>query len=238
MHEVVSHDMSFCLSAPVNQYLYISGHLTTNRIIFYESTGNAYIFSWVLALFVLETSMWFVRDSRESVHHTLEQKEEEYKAYQQKVLEKSHQLQEDAARQNEELQRQRSQSRDWTQTMFRRNTLSLGSADSAGREQQQQSQQEDREPPSLRTGASDGLNNESNITYNRMTNEGVTGIQAERSNKVDDTDTDAPHHHFQMNDIGDDDDNDENIDDEIRQERMLREADRSAYFDTLADDIL
>ena len=188
-------------------------------------------------MFVLETSMWFVRDSRESVHRTLEQKEEEYKAYQQKVLEESHQLQEDVARQNEELQRQRSQSRDWTPTMFRRNTLSLGSADSAGREQQQPSKQEDRKSPSLRTGASDDLDNKSNIGNNRKANVGGNEI-LDRSNKVDESDTDAPHHHFQMNDIGDDEDNDENVDDEIRQERMLRETDRSAYFDTLAEDIL
>jgi hypothetical protein len=170
--------------------------------------------------------MWFVRDSREAVHHNLEQKDEEYRAFQQKVLEKSHKRQEDAAmRQSDELHRQRSQSRDWAPSLFRRNTLSFGSADGTGREQQEQQQQQQQQQgkvPSLKTE-----------DVNDSNNERTTG------GRRDLDDGDAPHHHFQMNDLeGDDTNNDDDVDDEIRQERMMREADRSAYFDTLADDVL
>jgi hypothetical protein len=138
-------------------------------------------------------------------------KDEEYKAYQQKVLEKSQKLQEDAARREDQGQQT---SRDWAGNMFRRNTLSTGSADSAG------CQIMDPKPPSSRE--------QDQIT--------------DTSNDRDDVDDngigdDLPHHHFQMKDVKDEDD--ENVNEEIRQELKMRDEDRSsAYFDTLADDVV
>jgi hypothetical protein len=108
--------------------------------------------------------------------------------------------------------------------LFRRNTLSFGSADGAGREQQEQQQQQQQQGkvPSLKTEDVNDSNNERTTDGRRDLDDG-----------------DAPHHHFQMNDLeGDDTNNDDDVDDEIRQERLMREADRSAYFDTLADDVL
>jgi hypothetical protein len=176
-----------------------------------NTAGNAYVFSWATTLFVLETLSWYIRDSRSSVHHMLEQKDEEYKAYQQKVLEKSQKLQEDAARREDQGQET---SHDWARNMFRRNTLSAGSADSAGR------QIMDPKPPSSQE------------------QDPITDIPNDRDDVVDDngTDDDLPHHHFQMKDVEDEDD--ENVNEEIRQELKMKDEDRSAYFDTLADDVL
>lgn len=153
--------------------------------------GNAYVFSWTTTLFVLETSIWFIRDSRSSVHQTLEQKGEEYRKHQSQVLENTRKLQEEA----EAKRRVESPREEWT--MFRRNTIGSDSVVDGG----QRSPQESRPLPKADT---------------IVDTDETTGVR------------------FEMKDVSD---HDEHVDDEIRQERQMMEADRSAYFDTL-DDIL
>jgi hypothetical protein len=64
--------------------------------------GNAYFFTWATTVLVLETTMWFVHDSRGGVHATILQKEEEYRQHQQDVLEATRKLQMGAMQQREE----------------------------------------------------------------------------------------------------------------------------------------
>ena len=54
--------------------------------------GNAYFFTWVTTIFVMETFIWFVHDLRKGVHSALQVKEREYHKRQQEVLEKSRAL--------------------------------------------------------------------------------------------------------------------------------------------------
>jgi hypothetical protein len=56
---------------------------------FASLVGNAYFFTWMTTVFVMETFLWFIHDFRASVHTALQEKEKEYKRHQQQVLAKS-----------------------------------------------------------------------------------------------------------------------------------------------------
>jgi hypothetical protein len=51
--------------------------------------GNAYFFTWLCTIFVMETSVWWVHDWRKRIQSLLEQQEVDYRKIQQEVLEKS-----------------------------------------------------------------------------------------------------------------------------------------------------
>jgi hypothetical protein len=54
--------------------------------------GNAYFFTWINTVFVMETFIWFVHDLRKGVHSALQVKEREYKKFQREVILKSRAL--------------------------------------------------------------------------------------------------------------------------------------------------
>jgi len=51
--------------------------------------GNAYFFTWMMVIFVLEGMVWFVHDVRQNLHRVLKEKEEEYRNHQQAVYEEA-----------------------------------------------------------------------------------------------------------------------------------------------------
>jgi hypothetical protein len=51
--------------------------------------GNAYFFTWLCTIFVMETSVWWIHDWRKRIQSQLEQQEVDYRKIQQEVLEKS-----------------------------------------------------------------------------------------------------------------------------------------------------
>jgi hypothetical protein len=53
---------------------------------FASLVGNAYFFTWATTVFVMETSLWYLHDFRGNVHKAVQEKQEEYKRHQQKVL--------------------------------------------------------------------------------------------------------------------------------------------------------
>jgi hypothetical protein len=55
--------------------------------------GNAYFFTWILVIFVVEGSVWFIHDVRKEQHRMLREKEEEYLKRQRKVLEQTRSIQ-------------------------------------------------------------------------------------------------------------------------------------------------
>ena len=59
---------------------------------FASLVGNAYFFTWLTTVFVMETSLWFIHDFRGSVHKALDEKNLEYKLQQEKVLQQSKQM--------------------------------------------------------------------------------------------------------------------------------------------------
>ena len=59
---------------------------------FASLVGNAYFFTWLTTVLVMETSLWFIHDFRGSIHKALEEKEQEYREHQQRVLERSRQV--------------------------------------------------------------------------------------------------------------------------------------------------
>ena len=59
---------------------------------FASLVGNAYFFTWLTTVLVMETSLWFIHDFRGSIHKALEEKEQEYREHQQQVLERSRQV--------------------------------------------------------------------------------------------------------------------------------------------------
>jgi hypothetical protein len=66
--------------------------VTTTPGGFAAFVGNAYFFTWATTIFVMETSMWFIHDSRGGVHQTILKKEQEYRQHQQDVLEAARKL--------------------------------------------------------------------------------------------------------------------------------------------------
>ena len=54
--------------------------------------GNAYFFTWINTVFVMETFIWYVHDLRKGVHSALQAKEREYQRRQQEVLQRSRAL--------------------------------------------------------------------------------------------------------------------------------------------------
>jgi uncharacterized membrane protein len=55
--------------------------------------GNAYFFTWLLVIFVLEAFVWFVHDQRKRLHLALKEKANEYHNKQREVLQKTRELQ-------------------------------------------------------------------------------------------------------------------------------------------------
>ena len=51
--------------------------------------GNAYFFTWLGTIFVMETAVWWVHDWRKSIQSQLEQQEMDYRKVQIEVLERS-----------------------------------------------------------------------------------------------------------------------------------------------------
>eukprot|EP00980_Cylindrotheca_fusiformis_P012421 scaffold3046_cov105-Cylindrotheca_fusiformis.AAC.20 len=56
---------------------------------FASQLGNAYFWTWGTTIFVMETFLWFIHDSRGNVQRAILQKEKEYKEHQKKVLQES-----------------------------------------------------------------------------------------------------------------------------------------------------
>lgn len=55
--------------------------------------GNAYFFSWFLAIFIAETAVWFVHDLRQAIHKSLRERNAEYQEKQRQVLERARTIQ-------------------------------------------------------------------------------------------------------------------------------------------------
>lgn len=55
--------------------------------------GNAYFFTWLMSIFVLEGFIWYIHDKRNETHYALKEKEEEYQQRQRKVLEQTKAIQ-------------------------------------------------------------------------------------------------------------------------------------------------
>lgn len=53
---------------------------------FASQVGNAYFFTWATTVFVMETFLWFIHDSRGNVQKAILEKEKEYKKHQERVL--------------------------------------------------------------------------------------------------------------------------------------------------------
>jgi hypothetical protein len=70
-----------------------------------SNIGNAYFFTWATTVFVLQTAVWFVHDSRSGVHQTIMQQEKEYRQHQLDVLEATKKLQQEASILREETDR-------------------------------------------------------------------------------------------------------------------------------------
>jgi hypothetical protein len=61
---------------------------------FAAAIGNAYFWTWLTTVFVMETFLWFIHDFRGTVHAALQEKEKEYRHHQLKILEQTRELQE------------------------------------------------------------------------------------------------------------------------------------------------
>jgi len=59
---------------------------------FAAQIGNSYFFTWATCFLVMETLLWFVSDSREGLHRTLIEKEQEYRQHQLNVLATTHKM--------------------------------------------------------------------------------------------------------------------------------------------------
>ena len=70
--------------------------VTTTPGGFAAYVGNAYFFTWGTTVFVMETAMWFIHDSRGGVHQMILKKEEEYRQHQQDVLDATRKMQMEA----------------------------------------------------------------------------------------------------------------------------------------------
>jgi hypothetical protein len=202
---------------------------------FASVTGNAYYFTWSTTIFVLETAMWFVHDSRGGVHQTLVQKEAEYRQHQKDVLEATRKLQAEAAEARREKE-----------------------GDSGSEEEEDngsgvdgnflRKDSDDRpifgEPSPSPGGPLDPTLYISDFKGTTIITDS-TQLANNKKKKIKDGETTAAGiaaaSGLQMRDIlegnDDDDDDDETLDESIRQEIRMRESNRRAYFDTL-DDIL
>lgn len=56
---------------------------------FASQLGNAYFWTWGTTIFVMETFLWFIHDSRGNVQRAILEKENEYKEHKAKVLQES-----------------------------------------------------------------------------------------------------------------------------------------------------
>lgn len=168
--------------------------------------GNAYFFTWATTVLVLETTMWFVHDSRGGVHATILQKEEEYRQHQQDVLEATRKLQMGAMQQREEEGQRDRKDNDWLKR--------VGSKERGEME----------DAPIFAENAE--VSDEAPVSFAGI-KEAIIPPREARENEENTTG-------YEMrNSLNDDD----ALDDTIRQERRMREANMRAYFDTL-DDIL
>ncbi|KAG7362793.1 hypothetical protein IV203_026153 [Nitzschia inconspicua] len=170
---------------------------------FASNIGNAYFFTWSTTVLVLETTVWFIHDSRGGVHKTILQKEQEYRKHQQDVLAATRKLQMEAMRQREEDM--------------------LGRRDRSDSDRRNLGVRVERENTDDAPvfGENAMLASEPPISF--------AGVK-EASVPVNEGNTNA----FELRNALEDDDA---LDDTIRQERRMREANKRAYFDAL-DDIL
>ena len=211
---------------------------------FASVTGNAYYFTWSTTIFVLETAMWFVHDSRGGVHQKLLQKEEEYRQHQSDVLEATRKLQAEAA----EARREKEGDSAGEDEEDEDNGSAVGPD---GRRKDSDDRPIFGEPSPRRVGGpSDAtlqlsdlkgttvitdatpLANNRKQTKTTKHKEGTTNTTA--------SEIAAATSGFQMRDILEgnvDEEDEETLDESIRQEIRMRESNRRAYFDTL-DDIL
>lgn len=166
--------------------------------------GNSYFFTWATTIFVMETAMWFVHDSRAYVHQTLVQKEEEYKQHQQMVLEQTREIQAEAEKSRAQSGIiEQEEEEDWPRLSTFANGRRMTGDDSANSKNM-----------AMFAGETDSMDGDP-MTFKDINQTGGAG-------------------NFDLQPASDDDDN---LDDSIRQEIQMKEANRRAYFDTL-DDIL
>jgi len=64
---------------------------------FAAQIGNSWFFTWLTCYLVMETLLWFVSDSREGLHQTLVEKEQEYHQHQLNVLANAQEMLGDAS---------------------------------------------------------------------------------------------------------------------------------------------
>jgi len=170
--------------------------------------GNAYFFTWATTIFVLETTMWFIHDSRGGVHTTLVQKELEYQKRQQSVLEATRKLQQDAA--------------------DRRQEDGEGDSDDVDSPRLQPTLVERKDTDDRPIFGGEAMLTEQPPVAFTTVKEPTSTTATEPPAPATSADG------FEMRNEAEED---ENIDDSIRQEMQMRESNRRAYFDTL-DDIL
>ena len=71
-----------------------------------SQVGNAYFFSWILVVFIAETSVWFVHDLRSDMHASLRRRTEEYHQQQAQVLAQTRAIQAQKVKQQKRAQKQ------------------------------------------------------------------------------------------------------------------------------------
>lgn len=59
--------------------------------------GNAYFFTWLTVILIFEAMFWFIHDVRQDLFKALQEKEEEYRQQQQKVLDHTNKIRDRAA---------------------------------------------------------------------------------------------------------------------------------------------
>jgi hypothetical protein len=206
---------------------------------FASVTGNAYYFTWLTTIFVLETIMWFIHDSRGGVHQTLLLKELEYKQHQKNVLEATRKLQaEAAARCIEEEGSEGRGNGEVSGDGYHSHKTTIGwddPPDMAG-----QYDADDRPLFGEESGHTRALDLP-NLNGTTVITEPTHSIQHPPSTTGGEAHVSAfagGGGGFEMRDILEDgEEEEETLDESIRQEIRMRESNRRAYFDTL-DDIL
>jgi hypothetical protein len=73
--------------------------------------GNAYFFSWILVVFIVETGVWFVQNLRSAMHASLRRRNEEYHERQAQVLAKTRVIQAQKVKQQKRAQKQQARQR-------------------------------------------------------------------------------------------------------------------------------
>jgi hypothetical protein len=167
--------------------------------------GNAYFFTWATTVLVLQTTMWFIRDSRGEVHAAIKQKEQEYRQHQQDVLEATRKLQSERTNYREEgigVIGDGNNS-DWHATLTERRDTD--------------------DAPIF--GENTILSGEPSVSFAGVTEAAAPAPEVEGGKGQNNSG-------FVLQNAPEEDDT---MDDTIQQERRMREANERAYFDTLDD---